>query len=164
MGLTRSELRPSTALFHGVIPGASSIPIGQITLPVTFGTPENYRTEYMKFEVTEFQTAYNAALGRPRLTKLMAIPHYAYLILKMSGPLGVITLRGDHKKAYECDRESCDLADTIFASLDLARELEKSASDSSLPALKSASDSSPEEFDSRGKAHEDRQPRLGRPC
>ena len=66
----------------------------------------------------------------------MAVPHDAYLVLKMPGPSGVITLRGDHQKAYECDRESCDLADTIIASLDLARELEKSASDSSLPAPK----------------------------
>ena len=54
MSLPRSELRPCTAPFHGVIPGASSTPIGQITLPVTFGTPENYRTEYMQFEVADF--------------------------------------------------------------------------------------------------------------
>ena len=54
MDLPRSELRPSTAPFHGVIPGVSSTPIGQITLPVTFGTPENYCTEYMQFEVAEF--------------------------------------------------------------------------------------------------------------
>ena len=63
MGLARSELKPSMAPFHGVIPGASSAPIGQITLPVTFGTMENYRTEYMQFKVADFQTAYNAVLG-----------------------------------------------------------------------------------------------------
>ena len=90
----------------------------------------------MQFEVADFQTAYNAVLGRLGLTKLMAVPHYAYLVLKMPGPSGVITLRGDHQKAYECDRESCDLADTLIASLDLARELEMLAGDSSLPAPK----------------------------
>ena len=77
MGLPRSELRPCTVAFHGVIPGASSTPIGQITLPVTFSTLENFRTEYMQFEVADFQAAYNAVLGSPWLTKFMAIPHYA---------------------------------------------------------------------------------------
>ena len=65
-----------------MIPGASATPIGQITLPVTFGTPENYRTEYMQFEVADFQPAYNAVLGRPGLAKFMVIPHYTYLVLK----------------------------------------------------------------------------------
>ena len=141
MGLPRSELRSCTAPFHGVIPGASSTPIGQITLLVTLGTPENYRTEYMQFEVVDFQAAYNAVLGHTGLTKFMAIPHYAYLVLKMPGPAGVITLRRDHQKAYECDRESCDLADTMIASLDLMKELEKSAGspeDSGLPSPKTS--------------------------
>jgi len=146
MDIPRSKLRPSTAPFHGVIPGASSTPIGQITLPVTFGTPENYRTEYMQFEVAEFQMAYNAVLGWSGLTKLMAVPHYAYLVLKMPGPSAVITLHGNHQKAYQCERESCNMADTIIASLDLARELENSARDSDPPAPKEANTSiTPEE-------------------
>ena len=85
-------------------------------------------------------------LGRPMLTKLMAVPHYAYLVLKMPGPSGVITLRGDHQKAYQCDRESCDLADTVIVSLDHARELENSAKDSNPLAPKAAKTSmTPEE-------------------
>ena len=60
----------------------------------------------------------------------MAIPHYTYLVLKMPGPAGVITLRGDVKKAYECDRENCDMADVTEASLELAKELQAVAESS----------------------------------
>ena len=124
MGFPRSELEPGSAPFHGVILGASATPIGQISLPVTFGTPDNYSTEYMQFEVANFQSAYNAVLGRPGLTMFMAIPHYTYLVLKIPGPAGVITLHGDIKRAYQCDRESYDLADVVVASLRLAKELQ----------------------------------------
>jgi hypothetical protein len=41
--------------------------------------------------------AYNAFIGRPALAKFMAIPHYAYLVLKMSGPNGVVSIKGDVK-------------------------------------------------------------------
>jgi hypothetical protein len=49
----------------------------------------------------------------------MAIPHYAYLLLKMSGPNGVILIIGDIKQAYDCDLESCEMADALLASVEL---------------------------------------------
>jgi hypothetical protein len=101
MGLPRSALHPSQAPFHGIVPGAVATPIDQTTLPVTFGTRENFRTEHLQFEVTDFETAYNAFLGQPTLTKFMAIPHYTYLLLKMPGPHSVISIRGDIKRAYD---------------------------------------------------------------
>jgi hypothetical protein len=45
MGLSRSLLCPSRAPFHSIVPSATATPIGQIALPVTFGTWENFRTE-----------------------------------------------------------------------------------------------------------------------
>jgi hypothetical protein len=45
MGLSRSSLRPSRAPFYDIVPGAAVTPVGQITLPVTFRTRENFRTE-----------------------------------------------------------------------------------------------------------------------
>jgi hypothetical protein len=45
-------------------------------MSVTFGTPENYRTEFLRFEVARFDCGYNAIIGRPGLAKFMAIPHY----------------------------------------------------------------------------------------
>jgi hypothetical protein len=38
MGLSRSALRPGWALFHSIVPSVAATLIGQITLPVTFGT------------------------------------------------------------------------------------------------------------------------------
>jgi hypothetical protein len=49
----------------------------------------------------------------------MAIPHYAYLLLKMLGPRGVISIRGDVKGAYDCDKESYEMADRLVASVEL---------------------------------------------
>jgi hypothetical protein len=82
------------------------MPISQISLPVTFLTRENFRTENIQFEVVDFETMYNAFLGRPTLTKFMVIPHYAYLVLKMLGPHGVISIRGYVQRAYDYDKES----------------------------------------------------------
>jgi hypothetical protein len=44
MGLSRSLLHPSWAPFHGILPGAVVTPIGQIALPITFKTRENFYT------------------------------------------------------------------------------------------------------------------------
>jgi hypothetical protein len=64
-------------------------------MSVTFGTLENYQTEFQRFEVARFDCEYNAIIGRPRLAKFMAIPHYLYMILKMPGPQWIITVRAD---------------------------------------------------------------------
>ena len=45
--------------------------------------------EHINFYVANFNTAYHAILGRPALDKFKAIPHYAYLVLKMPSPVGV---------------------------------------------------------------------------
>ena len=52
------------------------------------------------------------------------VADYTYLVLKIPGPTREITLHGDAKRAYECDRESCDMADIMAASLKLAKELQ----------------------------------------
>jgi len=115
MGLNyMSLLTPSKAPFYGIIPGNSSTPIGSVTLPVTFGTEQNFRTEYIKFEVADFESSYHAILGRPALAKFMAVPHYVYLFLKMPGNTGVLSLRGDLLKSFECDKEAIDHAATIW--------------------------------------------------
>jgi hypothetical protein len=94
-------------------------PIGQIALPVTFGTLENFCTETIQFEVTNFETAYNAFLGRLTLSKFIAIPHYAYLVLMMPGPRVAIPIRRDIKRAFDCDGESCETANRSLASAEL---------------------------------------------
>jgi hypothetical protein len=67
-------------------PKENIVSLGHIYMPVTFGTLENYRTEFLRFEVASFNYGYNAIIGRLGLAKFMAIPHYSYMILKMSRP------------------------------------------------------------------------------
>ena len=81
MGYGMTTLVPSDQAFYGIIPVAGSTPVGQVTLPVTFGTCDNYRTKYVNFEVAEFETSYHAILRKPSLAKFMAIPNYTYLLL-----------------------------------------------------------------------------------
>jgi hypothetical protein len=130
-GLSGSLLHPSWAPFHGIVPGTAATPISQISLPVTFGTRENIWTENIEFEVADFETAYNAFLGQLALTKFMAILHCAYMVLKMSGLRGVISIRGDVKRAYDCDKESYEMADRLTAYIEL-RELKDSLAESPL--------------------------------
>jgi hypothetical protein len=79
-------------------------------MPVTFETPENYRTEFLRFEVASFDYRYNAIIGRPGLAKFMAIPHYSYMILKMPGPQEIIIMRTDFQGATECFRVAIQVA------------------------------------------------------
>jgi hypothetical protein len=105
MGLDfKDMLVPSKSPFYSIVPSNAAHPLGTVVLPVTFGTRENYRTEFIKFEV--------ANLGRPALAKFMAVPHYVYLLLKMPGLSGVLTLRGDLKKSYDCNQEAIQYAST----------------------------------------------------
>jgi hypothetical protein len=119
MGLSRSLLCPNQSPFHGIVPGAATTPIGQIVLPMTFETWENFHTEIIQFEVANFETAYNAFLGRQALSNFMVIPHCAYFVLKMPGPRGIISIRGDVKQAFDCVRESCKTTDRLAASTKL---------------------------------------------
>jgi hypothetical protein len=110
LGVTLKELHESDTPFFGIVPTEGEYPLGHIYMPVTFGTPENYRTEFLRFEVANFDCGYNAIIGRPGLAKFMAIPHYTYMILKMPGPQGIITLRADFQGAAECFRVAIQAA------------------------------------------------------
>ena len=58
-----TTLVPSDQAFYGIIPGAGSASISRAILPITFGTHDNYRTEYVNFEVAKFETSYYSILG-----------------------------------------------------------------------------------------------------
>jgi hypothetical protein len=103
LGIGLDQLRPSTTPFHGIAPGKRVQPLGQIDLPVWFGTPDNFRKETLTFEVVGFRGAYHAILGRPSYAKFMAVPNYTYLKMKMTGPKGVITMGSSIEHAFDCD-------------------------------------------------------------
>jgi hypothetical protein len=96
--------------FYGVVPGKAAYPIGRVCLPVTFGMEENFRTEYLTFEVADFRSSYHAIFGRPMLTKFMAIPHHTYLIMKMPTPNGILFVLGDIMVFYNCESTTAELS------------------------------------------------------
>ena len=110
MGYDMTSLVPSDQAFYGIIHVAGSTPVGRATLPVTFDTRDNYRTEYINFEVAEFETSYHAILGRPSLAKFMAIPNHTYLLLEMPAPNGVLSIRGDIQTSHSCETENINTA------------------------------------------------------
>jgi hypothetical protein len=65
MGIWLDQLRPSTTPFHGVAPGKRIQPLGQINLPVWFGTPTNFRKETLTFEVVGFRGASSGSRATP---------------------------------------------------------------------------------------------------
>jgi hypothetical protein len=81
-------------------------------LPVTLGeTKENYRTEYIKFEVAEFENG-GTPIHIPAIAKFMAVPQYTYLVLKMPSWAGVLSLQGDLKISFDCDTNAVELVAT----------------------------------------------------
>jgi hypothetical protein len=58
-----SKMTACDELFYGVVPGKATYPIGRVCVPVTFGTEENFHTEYLTFEVADFHSSYHAIFG-----------------------------------------------------------------------------------------------------
>jgi hypothetical protein len=110
LGVALKELHESDTPFFDIVPTEGEYPLGHIYMSVTFGALKNYRTEFLRFEVASFDCGYNAIIGRPGLAKFMAIPHYSYMILKMLGPQGIITVRADFQGAVECFRVAIQVA------------------------------------------------------
>src|SRR6185437_10713066 len=127
MGIGLDKLRPSVSPFHGVAPGKRVQPLGQIDLPVCFGTPANFRKEVLTFEVVWFRGAYHAILGRPCYAKFMVVPNYTNLKMKMPGPKGVITIGPSFEHAYECDVKCVEHAEAQAEDKALAATLDKMA-------------------------------------
>jgi hypothetical protein len=110
LGVPLKELHESDTPFFGIVSTEGEYPLGHIYMLVTFETPENYRTEFLRFEVANFDCGYNAIIGRPGLVKFTAIPHYTFMILKMPGPQGIITVRADFQGVAECFRVAIQAA------------------------------------------------------
>jgi hypothetical protein len=116
LGVDLSTIRAGAAPFQRIVPGKRVLPLGQLDLPVCFGTPSNFRKETLTFEVVGFRGTYHAVLGRPCYAKFMAVPNYTYLKLKMPGPNETITIRSTYRHAYECDVECMEYTEAIAES------------------------------------------------
>jgi hypothetical protein len=61
-------------------------PIDVITLPVSFGTPQNPRTEYITFNVVDMHYSYITILGRELLNTFEAALYSRYICLRCQPP------------------------------------------------------------------------------
>ena len=64
-----------------------------------FGSPNNFWSEDLIFDIVPFRSCYHALLGRTTFARFNAVPHYAYLKLKMTRPNGVITINGNTERS-----------------------------------------------------------------
>jgi hypothetical protein len=95
MCLNLTDLTPVHDMFHNVISGQSSTPIGRIDLEVSCELGDNKRREMLMFEVAIFDIGYNCILRRPFLLKFMVVIHTVYATMKMLRLNGIITIKAD---------------------------------------------------------------------
>ena len=119
MNLTDKDLKQSSTIFHGVVPGKSAYPVGKIALEVAFGDDHDYRAETLTFEVVKIKSPYHALFGRLAYAKFMARPCYVYLQLKMSGRKGTITVHSNRKIDLECEEGDAAYAESVCATEEL---------------------------------------------
>jgi hypothetical protein len=105
MHISLEFLKPTDCSFQGIVPGSANYPLGRIALNVCFVNRQNYRREKLDIEVMDWPSQYHAILGQPAFSRFMAVPHYTYLVLKMPGPRGIITVKGSFEVSDLCDRE-----------------------------------------------------------
>src|SRR4051812_48856494 len=115
MLIQNSALKTLDTTFHGIVPGKAVYTLGKISLEVVFGSTSNFRKETLDFEVVEWKSQYHTILGRLAFTRFMAVPHYAYLKMKMPGPRGVITVSDSFVRSDLCDKEFHKISKTFGA-------------------------------------------------
>ena len=117
MGVDPSRIKPTKTTFKGVILGVEARCTGTITLEVFFGSPENFRSEELIFDIVPFRSGYHALLGRTVFARLNVVPHYAYLKLKMPGPRGVIKVNGNTERSLRTEEHTAALAAEVQSDL-----------------------------------------------
>ena len=117
MGIDPSRIKPTKTTFKGVIPGEEAHCTGSITLEVVFGSPDNFRSEELIFDIVPFRSGYHALLRRTAFARFNAVPHYGYLKLKMPGPRGVITVNGNTERSLRTEEHTAALTAEAQSSL-----------------------------------------------
>jgi hypothetical protein len=102
-GLSKDLLQPPDTLLYG-FGGRVIHALGKVVLPVSFGTVQNTRTEFLSFDVVEIYYPYNSILGRGFLNKFEAVIHQAYLCVKIPATQGVITIWGHQNDGRNLER------------------------------------------------------------
>ncbi|XP_073354658.1 uncharacterized protein [Aegilops tauschii subsp. strangulata] len=117
MGINPSRIKPSNTTIKGVIPGVETRCTGSLTLEVVFGSPDNFPSEELIFDIVPFRSGYHALLGRTAFTRFNAVPQYAYLKLKMPEQRGVITVNGNMERSLRTEEHTTALAAEVHGGL-----------------------------------------------
>ena len=117
MGINPSGSKPTRTTFKVVILGVEARCTGSITLEVVFGSPDNFRSEELIFDIVPFRSGYHALLGRTAFARLNTVPHYVYLKLKMPGPRSVITVNGNTERSLHTEEHTVALAEEVQSGL-----------------------------------------------
>ena len=71
----------------------------------------------MGVTIVPFGSGYHALLGRTAFARFNAVPHYAYLKLKMPGPRGIITVNGNTERSLRTEEHTAALAAKVQSGL-----------------------------------------------
>ena len=64
----------------------------------------------MIFDIVPFRSGYHALLGLTAFACFNAVPHFAYLKLKMPRPRGIITVNGNTERSLRTEEHTAALA------------------------------------------------------
>jgi hypothetical protein len=103
MGFDHKQLKEPSKPLYG-FSGKRIESIGVITLPVSFDTPKNPRTEYITFDVVDMPYPYNAIFGRGLLNTFKAVLHLGYLCLKIPATFSIITVLGSQQDTINIEK------------------------------------------------------------
>jgi hypothetical protein len=78
------RLMPTRPFFR--VTEGSTTPIGQVHLPITCGTRDNYRTESLDFDIAYIALPYNAILGYQALARFMTRTHHGFTSSRFLAP------------------------------------------------------------------------------
>jgi hypothetical protein len=98
IGFDQKQLKKPSKPLYG-FDGKRIEPVGAITLPVSFDTPKNPRTENITFDVVDMPYPYNAIFSRGLLNTFEAALHSAYLFLKVLVTFSIISIFGSQQEA-----------------------------------------------------------------
>jgi hypothetical protein len=133
-----NNLLPTETSFPRIVPGKPTYPLGAIHLDVIFGTPANFRKEKIEFEVVDWPSQYHAILRRPAFARFMALPHYAYLKLRMPANRGPLMISCSFARSENCDKDFNTMSQTFGVHEELHHIWEATMMDIDPPAQQNA--------------------------
>jgi hypothetical protein len=103
MGFDKKQLKVASKPLYG-FDDKRIESVGSISLPISFDSLCNARTEYITFDVVDMNYPYNAIFSRGLLNTFEAVIHSVYLCLKILAALGVISIHGNQKDARNIEK------------------------------------------------------------